>query len=281
MLGKVKMKQPLVAVCVPTYEKVGYFKRLYESVEKQTYVNWILIVTDDSRTDEIERYVDSKKNQDIYYFHNDVQLGAVNNTNSGIKKAIELGAEYIKPLFHDDWFATEDALEKMVEIAVINDPGMVICGNVEEYPDRKFVRICSNKDICLLRKKLSYIFDNNCFGAPSNVLFRAEEYFFDSNFEWLLDVDFYCNILSKTNFEYIYMPYISIGHDGAQLTDYYNQHPIKKYQELKKLYQKYNWMRTSRNLGILVRKYIWAHGMNVFTLFKRRFMNEHISKNID
>ena len=62
-----------------------------------------------------------------------------------------------------------------------------------------------------------------------------------------MDVDFYFNILNNYNFEYIYEPLMSIGHDGDQLTDYYKAHPRERIVEARRQYRKYKYIHSQEN----------------------------------
>ncbi len=98
---------PLVSVIIPNYNHADFLKPRIESVLKQTYVNFEIIILDDCSTDNsksiIESYKRESKLQEIVY----------NKTNSGStfkqwKTGIELcKGEYI-------WIAESDDLAKPV-----------------------------------------------------------------------------------------------------------------------------------------------------------------------
>ena len=93
--------QPLVSIIMPSYNSEKTIALSIESVLKQTYINWELIITDDKSTDEtiaiIDEYV--KKYKRIYLFKNDKNIGAGGSRNRSI---IEAKGKYIAFLDSDD-----------------------------------------------------------------------------------------------------------------------------------------------------------------------------------
>jgi glycosyltransferase involved in cell wall biosynthesis len=244
-------EMPLVGICIPAYEDAELIDRAIKSISTQTYKKYIVIVSDDSKTNTIEYYL-QKRDIPIVYSRNKVQLGASGNTNKAISIALEYKVDLIKILYQDDWFTYECSLEKMVDELIASKSDIVFCGNIEVYKTHEVEHICSKKTICEIKKDNSYIFRANDLGAPSNILYKAQDVFFDSTYQWLLDVDFYLRILPNRKLEYIYEPLISIGHDGDQLTDYYNLHPLKKIKEILRQYRKYKWIHKKLNRRYLV-----------------------------
>ena len=51
------MQTPLVSVCVPTYNYGRFLPDCIESVQKQTFSDWELLITDDCSTDRTEEVV--------------------------------------------------------------------------------------------------------------------------------------------------------------------------------------------------------------------------------
>ena len=68
---------PKVSICVPTYQNQEEVKRLIDSARKQTFRNFELIITDDSKDNEIKDYIDmlcEEKDsiaEKIKYYHNE------------------------------------------------------------------------------------------------------------------------------------------------------------------------------------------------------------------
>ena len=76
-----KNLNPLVSICIPTYNGSSYIEETLECVINQTYSNIEIIITDDSSTDDTalicKRY--AKKDQRIKFYQNEINLGLIGN----------------------------------------------------------------------------------------------------------------------------------------------------------------------------------------------------------
>lgn len=132
------MKNPLVSICIPYYEtptSKEFLKRAIDSLRKQTYQNWELVVTEDGLASE--------------------------NHNSAIKKA---DGDLIKILHMDDYFSHNDSLKEVVE-AFDDDTKWLITGcsnNLNPYYTGD-IHLGNNKlgapSVLTMRKGVSVGFD--------------------------------------------------------------------------------------------------------------------------
>lgn len=119
---------PLISILVPCYKTPPvYFRELLQSVQKQTYGNWELILADATPSEETEDENELNENKiagilaeiapddnRIIYNHLKLNNGISENTN----RALELASgEYSCLLDHDD-FLSENALYEMVEAII-------------------------------------------------------------------------------------------------------------------------------------------------------------------
>ena len=105
------------SIVVPAYEtKETFLCDLIDSVQKQSYENWELIIADASESDRVEKVVlpYQEKDKRLHYLRLQENKGIAENTNAGIEKAV---GDYIALLDHDDVLAP-DALYEMA--AAIN-----------------------------------------------------------------------------------------------------------------------------------------------------------------
>ncbi len=105
----------LFSIVVPAYEtKESFLREMIDSVRRQSYVRWELIIADAGRTDGVEgtvrEIVERTGDDRIKYRRLTENKGISGNTNAGI--ALALG-DYIALLDHDD-LLTPDALYHMV-----------------------------------------------------------------------------------------------------------------------------------------------------------------------
>lgn len=263
-------RKPFVAICIPVYEKLELFKRLEESVLKQSYKNYMVIVTDNSMTKDIELYIKNsplKTSKSFIYIHNDHNLGASGNTNKCISIGIRKGAELIKIMYQDDYFAFPNSLEKMVHTIEKEKTDALFTGDYEDFHGKKVERVTSREDIRKIREDLSFLFRANLLGAPSVMLFRPVSMKFDIKLQWLLDVDFYLRLLNGRRFSYIYEPLTGIGHDGNQLTDICMSRPEVVIKETLTVYRRYRWLHTRENHRHVVLQILGSSKAYVRNLF--------------
>lgn len=106
---------PLISICIPTYNGAQYIIKCIESALAQTYTNFEIIVNDDGSSDNTVIIVNeySKKDKRIKVFQNTSNIGLVNNWNATLNLS---SGEYIKWLFQDDWLEP-NAIEEFVSAA--------------------------------------------------------------------------------------------------------------------------------------------------------------------
>jgi len=141
------MKQPLVTIIIPYYNKKDTIVRSIDSVIAQTYQNWELIIIDDCGDDKIEA---SKIIQDnrISVIYNETNLGAAKTRQRGLEIA---KGEFIAFLDADDWWDLnflEFCIEKLidnceidgvyVQTKVINKDGST---NIRRYCELGLIKI--------------------------------------------------------------------------------------------------------------------------------------------
>lgn len=107
--------EPLISICIPTYNGSQYIEKCIESCLAQSYRNIEIIVCDDCSSDSIVNVLNPylKKDYRITFYQNEKNLGLVGNWNKCMNYA---SGEYIKWLFQDDWMDV-NAIEEFVEIA--------------------------------------------------------------------------------------------------------------------------------------------------------------------
>lgn len=207
-----------VSICIPAYNSVSSIKRLLDSIEIQTYKDYEIIITDDSRHDDIQEYVISLGNEAIHYYNNTKQLGATDNCNKAISRAT---GEYIKIMHHDDWFADRYSLEKFVKMLDDNaNADIAFSGTNQVCSDGQTSRCIADTKLKALKKSYRTLYAGNWIGAPSATIIRNKDFLLDSNLKWLVDIELYMRILMQNpRFAYTKTPLISIGIGDAQLTN--------------------------------------------------------------
>lgn len=228
--------QPLVGICIPVYEHPDLLKRAIESILKQNYKNYIVVITDDSVSDVIKKYIYSLSIDKIYYYRNKKRLGASENSSESIKKAYDLKVELIKLLYQDDYFFDEESLVKIVKEQQNSGADIVFTGYYETNGENQKSVVCSKNIIKEVCQDPTILFRGNLIGVPSLFLFKPCDTYFNPKYSWYLDIEFYIRLFKGRKISYIYEPLMVIGHDGDQLTDHFYRHPIKMWLETVKLF---------------------------------------------
>ena len=81
---------PRVSICIPAYNAEKYLSEALESVRRQTFTDWEVLVTEDGSRDGAERIVREFANsvtQPVRYLRNEINLGLPATRNGGIGAA--------------------------------------------------------------------------------------------------------------------------------------------------------------------------------------------------
>ncbi|NJK74046.1 MAG: glycosyltransferase [Microcoleus sp. SU_5_6] len=214
-----KNPQPLVSICIPTYNGEAFIAEAIQSAIDQTYPNIEIIVSDDGSTDKTVAIAQSFQSQTSADFRIVLHrnYGLSQNWNFCISQA---KGEYIKFLFQDDFLAPE-CIEKLVavarqdsEIGLVFSPRGIAIAETESNP---ILRKASSaiKDLYKGWSNLKQIqngqellADANCLnnpinkiGEPTTVLIAARVFreigLFDSELSQYVDLDMWWRILGN------------------------------------------------------------------------------------
>lgn len=210
--------KPAVSICVPAYEQPEFLKRALESIFVQDFQNFEVIVTDDSRSDDVKKVVEQWRDDErMRYFKNEGRLGSPANWNAAMALA---RSDLIKFLHHDDWFTTNCSLRRFVE-AMNASPDVNFAFSAanacQDDGSRIFLHQPTQSQVeHFAHDPLSLQFAN-FIGAPSATIFRKlTDFEFDPRLRWVVDIDAYMRIMgSSPCCTYIDEPLISISSNGA------------------------------------------------------------------
>jgi len=213
---------PKVSLCIPAYKQVEYLRVTLNSVLKQDFHDYELIVTDDSSDDSVKNLLsefDFKGK--LKYLRNSPSLGSPGNWNYSMSQA---KGEYIKILHHDDFFTSEHCLSKFVKLLDNNpDCSFAFSGTVIDLVLLKTKKIhsCTNKQFSKMIHQPDRLFFSNYIGAPSATIIRKDSLLmFDESMKWLVDVDWYMQLIYQNpNVVFTKEPLICTVHGGeGQIT---------------------------------------------------------------
>lgn len=127
------MAKPRVSIIVPVYNIEKYIGQCIESILRQTYKNFELLLVDDGSTDSSGRICDD-------YSAVNSQIKTIHKPNGGLTSARNAGlehaqGEWICHIDGDDW-VMHDYLEKMISKAEDKQADITICDMLFIFPDR-------------------------------------------------------------------------------------------------------------------------------------------------
>lgn len=250
-------KQPLVSLCIPTYNGEEFITEAILSVLQQTYSSVEIIISDDNSTDGTVELVKSIQNNDslvnIRIFQHQ-RYGLAGNWNFCISQA---KGKYIKFLMQDDLLEPE-CIEEMVNLAeqddevglVFSPRDIIMSKSAESDPASQFVyEGC--KDLHKAWSKLKSIQSSqelladpnfldesplNKIGEPTTVLIKKDVFErlgnFDPQLQQLIDLDMWFRIIGnyKTGFINKTLSYFRIHPRQASRTNFTNGESSKDSQ---------------------------------------------------
>ncbi len=247
------MKNPLVSICIPTFNGAKFLQEALESVKCQTYNNIEVIISDDESKDITLEMVDNFKSSVDFpvsvIIHTPSGIGA--NWNNSIRHANGI---YIKFLFQDD-VLYPTCIAEMVTLFESNPQfGLVGCKRefiIEEKPSTeiyKWLEKYENLQIQFEKENDKVtIIDKSLFaqkkflksplnkiGEPPTVMFRKEIInevgFFDENLKQILDYVFYYRILKNHPIAIINKPLVKFRIHSSQATNINRNKKIDDYE---------------------------------------------------
>lgn len=214
------MTAPRISICIPAYKKPEYVVRAIQSILKQSYKEVEIVISDDSPNEDIKIAIQPYISElDIKYYHNQPALKSPMNWNNALDKAT---GDFVMLLHQDDWLHDSKALEIYIEAFKSHpEAGFVFCKNTAIQPDGVELNLQAIKSLLSnMNQKPHHILRANVIGPPSNVMLkRSIPIRYDENYIWLVDVDYYVQLLEAGN-AYIYLDQhlVSIGLHEDQTT---------------------------------------------------------------
>ena len=190
------MPMPKVSVLMPVYKtKEEYLRAAIESILKQTYEDFELLILDDCPEDDREAIVKSYKDKRIKYFQNEKNLGISASRNKLIAMA---KGEYLAVFDHDD-ISLPTRLEK--EVAYLDshqDMGVVSCKVKTIIRNRISKDPAEDKDIKLALMR-------NCvIPHPASMIRKSvlteNNIYYEEEFSPSEDYALWCRLIPYTKF---------------------------------------------------------------------------------
>lgn len=265
---------PFISICIPAYKRIDFLERLLNSIAEQTFIDFEVIIMDDSRDLSVEDLVKVYAGKfSITYKKNKEVLGTPENWNEAIRYAT---GKWIKLMHDDDWFAHPGSLQVYYECIEKNPESFFF---FSAYKNIYFEKN-TDEEIYLnsiwrkrLLKNPAILFSRNVIGPPSVMIHKSERnVLYDRQLKWLVDIDFYIRVLKKNRANYINKPLVNVGISNEQVTqDCFRLRPIEipeafyllnkiGTKNLKNLLVYDAWWRLIRNLEIRKKEEIIESG---------------------
>lgn len=251
----------LVSVVIPTHNRAELVVRAIQSVLRQSYEDFELIIVDDGSTDDTEKKVAAIKDERIFYFKNEVNKGAPASRLLGVRSA---KGKFISFLDSDDeWYPSK--LEKQVA-AFADLPGST--GVVHCDCDIYFEKTGENSRMMV--PKLSGNIYKEILGKPGPAypcLMVRRECFehipeaIDPNVPSWQEWDTSINLAKKYGFHFIDEPLVlyhrhegdTISYDSLRDAEGYN-YIVEKHRE--EILKNCSTVALGRHYSVLARKYL-------------------------
>jgi glycosyltransferase involved in cell wall biosynthesis len=254
------MKTPKISICIPAYKRPENLQRLLISIDRQTFKDYELVITDDSPDDSVKKTVSQFSELPISYFKNERSLGTPANWNRAISLA---KGEWIKLMHDDDWFSNENSLLKFVEKTSVGK-AFIFSGftTVFESGKEKRSQFPSRGEKTIVKNPMTLL-AQNVVGTPSvTLIHRSFTERYDERMKWRVDIDYYIRIFKKEKaLAFIEEPLVNVGMSKGQVTNSCINKPEFELPEGLLLLQKHGlkplqqitvydaWWRIIRNTG--------------------------------
>lgn len=134
-----------VSVIVPVYNTEKYLKKSIDSLLKQNFEDYEIIVINDLSPGNAEEIIKSYNDKKIVYIKNKTNKGIGYNRNLGIKKA---KGEYVCFIDSDD-YVKEDFISKMYNYSKENNLDLCVCDYVNVDEDGNKLKEFNLSDFCI------------------------------------------------------------------------------------------------------------------------------------
>lgn len=179
------------SICIPTWEQHGhgtkFLTQLLNTIDHQTFKDYETVISDHSLNDDIEKSLNNRDK--IKYVRYKENYGnGVSNINNALKHA---NGEIIKIMFQDDFFFSNNSLEK-IDSAFNQGCNWLVSACNHSNDGLNFYRDFYPQ----WNDKLLY--GINTISSPSVISFKNNDLlFFDDKLTMLMDVEYYHQLFLK------------------------------------------------------------------------------------
>lgn len=232
--------EDMISIIIPVYNAEKYLERCLESVLKQSYSRWEVILIDDGSSDKSPIICNK-------FAEKDTRFRVIHQVNQGICCARNVGlqiasGEWFTFLDHDDWLP-KDAL-KILHKKITDLKADLICGNFSRVlisgskQDRKESQtfVCSVQDADAMAQFLPLIYTPWAKLYRTSIL-KKNELLFSTDVNIIEDCYFvfrfirYCSVVASIPDDVYYWSHINSSSESRHYHDNINYCYYKAYEQ--------------------------------------------------
>ena len=234
---------PKVSICIPAYKQTHQLKKTLDSILIQKFLDYELIISDDSPDDRVEKLVHEYNfGTRLIYWRNCPAKGSPENWNEALRKA---KGEYIKLIHHDDWFTCSESLGLFIGLLEKHpEADFAFCAAYSWFEEntRKELYSPGATRIEPIRTNPLLLLSANVIGAPSALIIRKKAMqLYDPALVWLVDIENYIRMIAINNqFAYTTEPLMTnLADEAERMTGKCLNNPAVEIREHFYVYQKH------------------------------------------
>jgi glycosyltransferase involved in cell wall biosynthesis len=239
------LQNPKVSVLIPTYKYARFLPEAIESVLRQSFADFELLVSDDASADGsaeiIERY--AAQDSRIRCKIQPSNLGMVANWNACLREA---RGQYIKYVFGDDFLIERDAITRFVDM-LESAPAARLAVSARTIVDEQSQPLeiwdhAGTQGLIDGPELISACLrgNRNLIGEPTAVMFRKADANreFDPAFKQVVDLEFWIYLIGDGKLAYTSTPLCAFRRHPQQQTEI-NRQTMNGQIEHRRLIQRY------------------------------------------
>lgn len=216
---------PRVSICIPIFNAADYIRQAVESVLKQDYHDFEILIVDNCSTDHtvgLVKELQQLSNGRIRFYQNDRNIGLVGNLNRCLEYAT---GTYIKFLCADDQLLPGCIEQMVAELDAQESVKLVASGRsiIDQHGHELTIRRYSSENVLVPGKQAitECLYGSHYIGEPSAVMFRKSdlEGGFREDLPQVLDIDMWFRLLEQGDLVYIGAPLCAIRQHADQMTN--------------------------------------------------------------
>lgn len=244
-------KDSLISIIIPVYNVEIYIEQCLDSIKKQSYQNFEVIIVNDGSQDNTESICKKIVQSDARFKYFSKENGGVSSArNFGLDNA---NGHYITFIDGDDW-VDPNHLEILIKSITENNSDIAICSYKEFRNNIFYIRYYTNKEKHLLNFNImtkedflinfpKLLSTNVCFNNAVSKLFRRDlvkDLRFDNKLIYGEDLDFYFRLyLTTKNISFVNEDtYVYRIHGDSTTSGFTQEHAEQELSIYKKMYEK-------------------------------------------